>query len=95
MVFYMRESPAAKFASQGDAHVRTKVQIKFLQYPVIKLSELSNHFFLAPDIIAKLHLSLFPLLRLLPLWFKSIHYCSDQFKFCCTKANAIQSHCYN
>ena len=34
MVFYMRESPAAKFASQGDAHERTKVQIKFLQYPL-------------------------------------------------------------
>ena len=34
MVFYIRESPAAKFASQGDAHVRTKAQIKFLQYPL-------------------------------------------------------------
>ena len=27
--------PAAKFASQGDVHVRTEAQIKFLYYPVI------------------------------------------------------------
>ena len=27
-------SPAAKFASQGDAHVRTDAQIKFLYYPM-------------------------------------------------------------
>ena len=26
--------PAAKFASQGDAHVKTDAQIKFLYYPL-------------------------------------------------------------
>ena len=26
--------PAAKFASQGDAHVRTNTQIKFMYYPL-------------------------------------------------------------
>ena len=26
--------PAAKFASQGDAHVKTDAQIKFLSYPL-------------------------------------------------------------
>ena len=27
--------PATKFASQGDAHVITDIQIKFLYYPLI------------------------------------------------------------
>ena len=27
--------PAAKFTSQGDAHVRTNTQIKFLYYPLL------------------------------------------------------------
>ena len=43
--------PAAKVASQGDAHVRTDTQIKFLYYPLVRLSTLkfsvgSSFFFL-------------------------------------------------
>ena len=30
-----KKTPAAKFASQGDAHVRTDAQIKFLYYPLV------------------------------------------------------------
>ena len=29
-----KKNPAAKFASQGDAHVRTDAQSKFLYYPL-------------------------------------------------------------
>ena len=29
-----KKTPAAKFTSQGDAHVRTNAQIKFLYYPL-------------------------------------------------------------
>ena len=30
-----KKTPAAKFASQGDAHVRTDAQIKFRYYPLV------------------------------------------------------------
>ena len=30
-----KKTPAAKFASQGDAHIRTDAQIKFLYYPLV------------------------------------------------------------
>ena len=30
-----KKPPAAKFASQGDAHVRTDAQIKFLYYSLV------------------------------------------------------------
>ena len=61
---------------------------------MIKLSELSNQSLLARGIITKPYFSLLPLLKHLPLYFKSIHSCSNQFKFYCVKANAIQLHCY-
>ena len=61
----------------------------------IKLSETSNHYLLAPEIIVKPHFSLFLLFRNLPLWFKSINSFSNQFKCYCVKANIINSHCYN
>ena len=31
---YPRNPPAAAFASQGDAHLRTDAQIKFLYFPL-------------------------------------------------------------
>ena len=40
-----------------------------------------SHSLLAPVIIAKPNFSLFPLLRHLTLWFKSIFFFSNQFKF--------------
>ena len=30
-----KNNPAAKFTSQGDAHMRTNAQIKFLYYPLV------------------------------------------------------------
>ena len=30
----LKKNPAAKFTSQGHAHVRTDAQIKFLYYPL-------------------------------------------------------------
>ena len=56
---------------------------------MIKLLELSNHSLIAGGIITKPYLSLFPLLKHLPLYFKYIHSCSNQFKFYRVKANAI------
>ena len=35
MFHISKNLPAAKFASQRDAHVRTNTQIKFLYYPLI------------------------------------------------------------
>ena len=61
---------------------------------MIKLSELRNHSLLAGNIITKPYFSLLPLLKNLRLYFKSIHFCSNQFKFSGVKANAIHLHCY-
>ena len=33
------QSPAAKFQSQGDAHMKTNAQIKFLYYPLKRYTE--------------------------------------------------------
>ena len=33
------QPPAAKFQSQGDAHMRTNAQIKFLYYPLKHYTE--------------------------------------------------------
>ena len=57
-------------------------------------NESSNHSLLAPD-IAKPNLGSFPLLWHLPLRFKSIHLCLNQFKLYFVKANVIHSHSYN
>ena len=53
-----------------------------------------NQSLLAGAIITKPYFSLLPLLQHLPLYFKYIHSCSNQFKFYCVKANAINLHCY-
>ena len=34
-------SPAAKFASQGEAHMRTDTQIKFIYYPLFSVCKTS------------------------------------------------------
>ena len=39
-------SPTAKFASQGDAHMRTDPQIKFLYYPLTSWASPVAHIFL-------------------------------------------------
>ena len=61
---------------------------------MIKLSELSNHSLLAGGIITNPYFSLLPLLKHLPLYFKSIHSFTNQFKFYCVKANAIRLRFY-
>ena len=50
-------------------------------WSMIKLSELSDHSMLAGGIKTKPYFSLLPLLKHLPLYFKSIHSCSNQLKF--------------
>ena len=35
-----KTSPAAKFTSQGDAHVRIDAQIKFLRYPLREITRI-------------------------------------------------------
>ena len=45
--------------------------------------------------IAKPHFNLFPLLKQVPLCFKSINSCSNQFRFYFVKANIIHQHCCN
>ena len=42
--FQKKKNPAANFASQGDTHVRTDAQIKFLRYPLS-----SNMIFILSD----------------------------------------------
>ena len=76
--------PAAKVASQGDAHVRTDTQIKFLYYALWRLSTLKfsvGSFFLK-----------FQILRTLPFFFKSLfHLCLSNspghalFLTCCSQ----------
>ena len=47
-----KKTPAAKFASQGDAHVRTDAQIKFLYYPlVIKYHPYASALLISPKSI--------------------------------------------
>ena len=43
----------------------------------------------------KPHFSLFPLLEHLPLWFKSMHSCTIQFKLYCLKADVIHLCCFD
>ena len=65
-----------------------------MKFLLIKLSEPSNHYLIAPAIIVKPNYSLLPLFRHFPLTFKSTYSCSNQFKFYCVKANVMHSHCY-
>ena len=65
-------------------------------YLLIKLLKPSNHWLIDwSDIIVKPHFSLFPLLEHLPLWFKSMHSCTIQFKLYCLKADVIHLYCFD
>ena len=44
MKIIVLKNKIAKFASQGDAHVRTDSQIKFLYYLVMQKSELHDEY---------------------------------------------------
>ena len=53
---HLPNPPAAKFASQGDAHKRTHTQIKFLYYPLLVI-------YLSPTLLNTETISIFLCLK--------------------------------
>ena len=76
------ETKIRKIQSPGhNAYTSNKKNLKICLLSMIKLPELSNQSLLAGGIITNPYFSLLPLLKHLPLYFRSIHSCSNNVKF--------------